>query len=96
MQEFVDRAAKGSHLCDPHTPSARMTSGGPCARRVRHGEPLRVIGRVTSVEVGRPVSSIRRVRRRGCARGTTKRQTAMAAKAPRLQISRLDLGERHR
>ena len=164
-------------MCDPHTPSARMTSGGPCARRVRHGEPLHhlststeqlpdphaavgvahvrpaysqrpddqrralcpegapwraptpfvnvnrttagsacsrrgrtratrratstrmtsgVIGRVTSVDVGCPVSSIRRVRRRGCARGTTKQPTAMAAKAPRLQTSRLGQGARHR
>ena len=25
---------------DPLTRGARMTHGGPCARRVRHGEPL--------------------------------------------------------
>ena len=28
-------------MCDPQTRGARMTHGGPCARRVRHGEPLR-------------------------------------------------------
>ena len=27
-------------MCDPQTTSARMTGGGPCARRVRHDEPL--------------------------------------------------------
>ena len=36
---------------DPLTRGARLTHGGPCARRVRHGEPLRVFGRTTSVEV---------------------------------------------
>ena len=38
-------------MCGPQTTSARMTGGGPCARRVRHGEPLQVTGRTTSVEV---------------------------------------------
>ena len=42
-------------MCDPQPASARITDGGPCARRVRYGEPLRVIGRVTSVEGGCPL-----------------------------------------
>ena len=42
-------------MCDPQPRGARITDGGPCAWRVRHGEPLRVIGGITGVEGGCPL-----------------------------------------